>query len=253
VAPDDIEVGSARVLIGVPTYNEAANLPELVAGLLAVDESLRVLVVDDASPDGTGDVADHLAAGSSRVHVVHREGERGFAGASRAALLWGMKQGYDFVIMMDADLSHDPAVIPSMLEAAESHGADLVIGSRYVSGGGLVADWGWFRLAVSKLGSAYARLVVGTSARDCTSGYRCYRTSTLARVAPETTTSEGYFFQIEMLSRILDAGGAVAEVPITYIDRRRGESKISNSIIREAFWRTTQLGLRRAFTGKRAL
>jgi dolichol-phosphate mannosyltransferase len=239
-----------RTIVCVPTYDEAENLPALAEQLLALVPEVDVLVVDDDSPDGTGEIADAVAAECGRMHVMHRREGRGYAPACRAGLAWCLERDYEFVVTMDADLSHDPHVIPSLVETAVDRDADLVVGSRYAPGGGLEVDWGWFRRAVSRSGSRYARLMIGTPVRDCTSGFRCYRASSLRQAHVERTTSSGYFFCIEALSRVIDAGGTVREFPITYVDRQLGRSKISNGIVYEAFWLTTLLGLRR-LTGRR--
>jgi dolichol-phosphate mannosyltransferase len=234
-----------RAVMVVPTYNEAANLPTLAEGLLAVQPPLDVLVVDDASPDGTADIAEKIGAEDPRMHVMRRGGPRGYSGSCVDGLVWAVEGGYDLALLMDADLSHDPAVIPSMLARIDA-GADVVIGSRYIEGGGLDApEWGPFRLAVSKLGSGYARAMIGTHVRDCTSGYRCYRTATLKQIGLRTLRSEGYSFQIEILQRLTNLGTRIEEVPITYVDRRAGESKISRVIVAEALMRTTGIGLSR--------
>jgi dolichol-phosphate mannosyltransferase len=233
-------------VVVVPTYNEAENLPVLAARLLALRPELDVLVVDDDSPDGTGRLADGLAATSGRFGVLHRKADRGYASSCRDGIAAAESGGYEYVLTMDADLSHDPDVIPTMLEKAAA-GADLVIGSRYVPGGGLVVEWGPIRRAVSRSGSAYARTMIGTPVMDCTSGFRCYRAQALEAAHVEQTTSQGYFFCIEALSRVLDAGCTVAEVPIVYVDRQAGASKISRGIVVEAFAATTGLGLKRVF------
>lgn len=239
-----------RAVFLTPTYNEAENLPTLATRLLALEPPIDVLCVDDASPDGTGRIADEIAAAEPRFHVLHRTGPRGYARASRDGLAWCLANGYDLVGTLDADLSHDPDVIPQLL-AAIAGGADLAVGSRYVPGGELVVDWGRFRQAVSKAGSAWARTMIGTHVRDCTSGYRCYRATALSRLPFATLTSDGYCFLIEVLAEMADTGGCVAEVPIRYVDRRAGASKISRAIIVEAFWRTTALGLSRVFGERR--
>jgi dolichol-phosphate mannosyltransferase len=234
-----------RAVMVVPTYQEAANLPTLAEGLLAVQPPIDMLVVDDASPDGTADLADAIAAKDPRVHVMRRGGPKGYSGSCVDGLLWALDRGYDLALLMDADLSHDPAVIPSMLARIDA-GADVVIGSRYVDGGGLEApEWGPVRLAVSKLGSAYARAMIGTPVRDCTSGDRCYRTSVLERVDLRSLRSDGYSFQIEVLRCLTRLGARIEEVPITYVDRRAGESKISRAIVAEALVRTTGIGVAR--------
>lgn len=239
-----------RIAVAVPTYNEAGNLPRLAERLLALTPEVHIVVVDDASPDGTGDIADDLAAAEPRVHVIHRTGPRGYSAASKEGLAWCLGEGFDLVATMDADLSHEPEVLP-LLAAAVADGADLAIGSRYVAGGGLEVDWGPLRRAVSQAGSAYARLMVGTPTRDCTSGFRCYRASTLSRVAFAQIESEGYSFLIELLAALRDLGATTVEIPITYVDRVHGASKISGHIIREALVRTTALGIAR-LTGARA-
>lgn len=234
----------------VPTYQEAENLPVLAAQLLAIEPQLHVLCVDDASPDGTGAIADELAAGCDRFHVIHRTGPRGYSAACREGLEWCLDQGFDLIGTMDSDLSHDPARIPALVAAIDA-GADLAIGSRYVEGGALVVDWGPIRRAVSQAGSAYGRTMIGTATHDCTSGFRLYRASTLAAVPFSAIRSEGYSFLIEMLAHLTDAGASVVEVPITYVDRQAGSSKISRSIIAEAFVLTTGIGLSRVFGSRR--
>lgn len=234
-------------LVIVPTYNEAENLPVLVALLLALPVGgLEVLVVDDESPDGTGALADAMADDDPRLHVLHRTPPRGYAAASLDGFRWALAHDAPLVLTMDADLSHDPDAIPAMIARIED-GADVVIGSRFVPGGGLQVDWSAFRLAVSHQGSAYARLMIGTSVRDCTSGYRCYRRDVLERLDLDTITSRGYSFLIEVLARVLAKGARVEEVPITYVDRRAGASKISYPIILEALGRTTAIGFGRLF------
>ncbi len=234
-----------RAVMVLPTYDEAANLPTLVERVLAVEPPVDVLVVDDSSPDGTADLADAIAARESRVHVMRRPGPRGYGGSCVDGLVWAVEHGYDPVMLMDADLSHDPAAIPAMLERVED-GADVVIGSRYVEGGGLeVPEWGAVRRAVSRFGSLYARAMIGTGVHDCTSGYRCYRRDVLERAGLRGMRSDGYSFVIELLERITRLGARVEEVPIVYVDRQAGESKISRGIIAEAFVRTTTIGLSR--------
>jgi dolichol-phosphate mannosyltransferase len=238
-----------RTAVVVPTYNEANNLPQLAARLLALTPEVDLLVVDDASPDGTGDIADVLATANPGAHVIHRTGPRGYSVASKEGLAWCLDQGFEAVATMDADLSHDPDVLPKLV-AAVDNGADLAIGSRYVNGGALEVDWGVVRRAVSQLGGAYARVMVGTDVRDCTSGFRCYRSETLRRIPFGHFESEGYSFLIELLAALTDIGATCVEIPITYVDRVRGVSKISGDIVREALIRTTGLGLAR-LTGAR--
>lgn len=233
-----------RAAVIVPTYNEAENLPVLATRLLELPDALEVVCVDDGSPDGTGQLADSIAASDSRFHVIHRSGKRGYSAASKEGIAWCLANGYDVIATMDADLSHDPDVLPAMLAALEA-GADLAIGSRYTSGGRIEVEWGWFRRAVSRAGSAYARTMIGTRVRDCTSGFRCYRASLLSRVAVAEIRSEGYSFLFELLDLMLAQGARVEEVPITYVDRRAGASKISRGIIAEALFRATAVGVRR--------
>jgi len=238
-----------RTVVVVPTYNEAENLPRLAELLLALAPPVDVLCVDDDSPDGTGDIADATAADNQRFHVIHRTGKRGYSVSSEEGIEWSLARGYDFVATMDADLSHDPAVLPQLV-AAVQNGADLAIGSRYTPGGEILVDWGPFRRAVSQMGSAYARLMVGVNTRDCTSGFRCYRAEMLAQVPFAGIRSEGYTFLIEMLAALRALGAVVVEVPITYVDRRHGSSKISKAIILEALLRTTEVGAARVFGGR---
>lgn len=233
-----------RVAVVVPTYNEADNVRSLSERVLAADPRLGLLVVDDASPDGTGEVADTIAAAEPRVHVLHRAGPRGYAPASREGLDWALGAGYDVICTMDGDLSHDPARIPAML-ARIAGGAGVVIGSRYVPGGELEVDWSPWRRAVSKLGSGYARVMIGTPVRDCTSGFRCYSRQSLEAISLDSIGSAGYSFLIQMLARLVTAGVRIEEEPITYIDRKHGRSKMSGLIVVEAFAETTLLGLTR--------
>jgi len=233
----------------VPTYNEAENVPTLAEALLAVEPQVEVVIVDDGSPDGTGEIADAIAAEEPRFHVIHRTGKRGYSISSKEGMEHCLEHGFDFICTMDADLSHDPAVLPRMIGAVES-GADLAIGSRYTEGGGIEVDWGPMRRAVSQMGSAYARLMVGTRVHDCTSGFRCYRAPMLRSIKIREIRSEGYSFLIELLAALRDLGATIVEVPIVYVDRQRGSSKISRSIIFEALWRTTLVGVAR-LTGSR--
>lgn len=235
-----------RAVVVVPTYNESENLPLLAERLLAIEPALDVLVVDDSSPDGTGDLADAVAVHEPRFHVMHRPGPRGYSPSCVDGLTWALEQGYELVLTMDADLSHDPDVIPSLIAAADA-GADVVIGSRYVEGGGLVADWSPGRFAVSRWGSAYARRMIGSDVRDCTSGFRCYRAPVLARIPLRSIRAEGYAFCIELLAALVSERAVITEAPITYVDRQHGRSKISRAIVLEALWRTTLLGTERLF------
>lgn len=239
---------SGRVIVVVPTYDEAENLRELATRVLASYPGIELLIADDDSPDGTGAIADEIAAAEPRFHVMHRHDDRGYSRASREALAWCRDRGYDYVITMDGDLSHDPARIPALLERARE-GYDLVIGSRYVEGGGIEAHWGPVRHAISEMGSSYARTMIGAPVRDCTSGYRCYSATALRKVRFEDITSDGYSFLIEILAKLVAEGGRISEVPIVYIDRQHGASKISRRIVFEALLKTTGLGVRRVLSG----
>lgn len=235
-----------RIVVIVPTYNEALNLPILAERLLGLEPAVHVVIVDDDSPDGTGQIADDIAASSERMHVIHRTGPRGYALASKEGLSWCIARGFGVIGTMDADLSHDPAMLPSLV-AAVDQGAALAIGSRYVAGGRLEVDWGPLRRAVSQAGSFYARTMIGTTVHDCTSGFRCYRTSALEETGFASIDADGYCFLIELLAKLTKQGALVVEVPITYVDRCAGASKISRGIILEALVRTTRLGVRRLF------
>jgi dolichol-phosphate mannosyltransferase len=242
-----------RLVVVVPTYNEAGNIEALAERIFSAWPEADFLVVDDASPDGTGELAEKMAAADPRVHVLHRTAKRGYAPSSKDGFRWCLARDYDFVVTMDGDLSHDPGVIPTMLGVATGGGAgdgggfDLVIGSRYVPGGGIEADWSPRRRAVSEMGSRYARAMVGTDVHDCTSGYRCYRASTLEQVQLDQLNSEGYAFLIEMLAQLVRRNARIAETPIVYVDRQHGHSKISRAIVLEALIDATWLGVRRLF------
>ncbi len=239
-------------IVIVPTYNEAENLPVLAARLLALDPPLEVLCVDDGSPDGTGRIADGLADLDARFRVIHRAGPRGYARACAEGMLWALAAGYEVVCTMDADLSHDPDSLPALLSAIATS-ADVAIGSRYVEGGSLEVDWGPVRSAISKAGSGYARAMVGTKVHDCTSGFRCYRADVLGRLPLGSIRSDGYSFLIELLAMLTAEKARIVEVPIAYVDRRVGTSKISRAIVLEALGVATGLGLRRlARPGRRA-
>jgi len=222
----------SEVLVIVPTYNERDNLPAIIA---AVHEHLAeadVLVVDDNSPDGTGAVADELAARDGKVHVLHRPGKQGLGTAYVAGFKWALARDYQFVFEMDCDFSHDPKYLPIMLARARS-GADLVLGSRYVAGGGTV-NWGPMRKVISRGGSLYARTILGIDVRDVTGGFKCFRRGTLERLDLDSVSAQGYGFQIEMTYRTIKQGMRVEEVPIVFVDRRVGQSKMSKKIFLEA-------------------
>lgn len=223
---------SRRVLVITPTYNERENLETFVRLLFASAPAVDVLVVDDASPDGTGAIADALAAGDPRVHVLHRAGKLGLGTAYLQGFHWALDHGYDVVFEMDTDLSHDPKYVPDFLRAIEA-GADVVIGSRNIPGGG-VEGWGPGRHVLSKGGSFYSRTILGIGVRDLTSGFKAFTRRALTHIDLEAVQSNGYSFQIELTYRALRRGMRVTEVPITFVDRRAGRSKMSRKIFLEA-------------------
>ena len=230
---------AVRPLVIVPTYNERENLPALAAELLRID-ALAILIVDDGSPDGTGVEADRLAAmHPERLQVLHRHGPRGLGRSYIDGMRLALDSGATHVCQMDADFSHDPADVPRLLDAAA--GADLVIGSRYVAGGTL-RNWPLHRRLLSEFANRYVRLITGLPVHDCTSGFRCWRRELLARLPLPQIVSDGYAFQVEMAWEAQAAGGRVAEIPITFVERRQGASKLSGRVIAESVllpWRLT--------------
>lgn len=229
-----------RVLVIVPTYNESENIEQLSTQILAQDERIELLVVDDASPDGTGELADGLAARNTRIHVLHREGKLGLGTAYVAGFRWAIERGFDAVCEMDADFSHDPGVLPDLIAAAEEH--DLVIGSRYKTGVNVV-NWPLSRLLLSYGASIYTRVITGMPVRDPTSGYKCFRRATLEALDLERIRSGGYSFQIEVNFKVWRKGLSIHEVPIIFVDRLQGHSKMSRAIVREAIWMVWKLKL----------
>lgn len=219
-------------LIVVPTYNERSNLRDLVESVLRAAPAVHVLVVDDASPDGTGALADQLSARDERVHVVHRPAKQGLGTAYVAGFRWGLDRHYQQFLEMDADFSHDPGQLPRLFGALAA-GAELVLGSRNVAGGA-ISGWGLGRRLLSKGGSAYSRAVLGIDIRDLTTGYKAFTRRALERLELGSVCSNGYAFQIELTYRALRAGLPVVEVPITFVDRRAGESKMDGRIFLEA-------------------
>jgi dolichol-phosphate mannosyltransferase len=231
-----------RTLICLPTYNERENLEAMVRALGNLgQEGLEVLVIDDDSPDGTGEIADRLAAELPWVHVLHRERKEGLGPAYLAGFRRALELGADLVFEMDCDFSHDPADVPRLAAAAEN--ADLVLGSRYVEGGG-TRNWGLVRRFISRGGSLYAQLLLQLGIRDLTGGFKCYRRVVLETIDLGAISSLGYAFQIETTYRTLRAGFRVVEVPITFSDREVGGSKMSNAIVLEAIWKVPLLRLR---------
>jgi dolichol-phosphate mannosyltransferase len=236
------------ILVITPTYNEHDNLPRFVRALLDVAPEANVLVVDDASPDGTGAVADAMAAADPRVSVLHRPGKLGLGTAYIEGFRRALERGYDVVVEMDADMSHDPRYLPSMLRAIEQ-GADVVLGSRNMPGGG-VQGWGLGRHLLSKGGSLYARTILGVPIRDLTTGYKAFKRSALVAIDIESLRSNGYSFQIETTYRALQRGLRVVEVPIVFVDRRAGQSKMSRRIFAEAVVEVWRLRVEALMTGR---
>ena len=230
-----------RALIIVPTYNERENVEDVAVRFLEPLDDTELLFVDDNSPDGTGEILDRLAENSDRIHVLHREGKLGLGTAYREGFAWGLERYYDYLLEMDADFSHDPKYLPDMLALAKE-GADMVVGSRYVKGGGTV-NWGLGRQMISRAGGFYARTILGLPVSDPTSGFACYRRSTLEAINLEEISSNGYSFQIEMKYRVHLAGLTITELPIVFEDRRVGQSKMSKDIMVEAMWMVWRLRL----------
>lgn len=223
---------SHRVLIVTPTYDERDNLEPFLEGVFEVLPEAHVVIVDDASPDGTGELADRIAASDSRAHVIHRPEKMGIGSAYIDAFRWGLERGYEVLFEMDTDLSHNPRYLPDFLSAI-ARGADVVIGSRNIPGGG-VEGWGLGRHVLSKGGSLYSRAILGLDVRDLTSGYKAFRREVLAAIDLGRVRSEGYSFQIELTYRAIRRGFQVTEVPIVFVDRRAGQSKMSRRIFAEA-------------------
>jgi len=226
-----------RAVVCLPTYNERENLEPMLRAL--GDKGVRVLVVDDSSPDGTGELADRLAAELDYVGVLHRERKEGLGPAYLAGFRRALAEDAELILEMDCDFSHNPADVPRLISAAEA-GADLVLGSRYAPGGS-IGDWGLLRRIVSAGGSWYARLLLGVGIRDLTGGFKCYRRRVLETIDLEAIDSKGYAFQIETTYRALRAGYRVVEVPISFADRTQGSSKMSKTIFLEAVWRVPVL------------
>ena len=228
-----------RALVIIPTYNERENLPRIVPAVLEQDARLEVLVVDDGSPDGTGELADGLAAANPRVHVLHRSGKLGLGTAYVAGFRWAIANGVDYVFEMDADFSHDPRHLPTFLR--EIADADLVIGSRYLNRRVTVINWPMSRLMLSYFANVYARWVTGLRLWDSTGGFKCYRRAVLEAVDLDRVRSNGYSFQIEMSFRAWRKGFRLKEITITFSDRNVGRSKMSGAIVREAIWMVWRL------------
>jgi dolichol-phosphate mannosyltransferase len=220
-----------KALLCLPTYDERENLAPMIEAILAAVPQLEVLVIDDNSPDGTGRLADEIAAREPRVKVLHRAGKEGLGRAYLAGFAWALARDYQLVLEMDCDFSHDPKYLPGMLAAAGE--ADLVLGSRYVEGGGTV-NWGWLRKLISRGGSLYARTILGLSVRDLTGGFKCFRREVLEAIDLASVECTGYAFQIELTYRAARRGFRIRELPIVFADRRVGHSKMSRRIVLEA-------------------
>ncbi|GLF96449.1 polyprenol monophosphomannose synthase [Streptomyces yaizuensis] len=229
-----------RSLVIIPTYNEAENIEAIVARVRTSVPEADILVADDNSPDGTGKIADELSAGDPQVHVLHRKGKEGLGAAYLAGFAWGMERDYGVLIEMDADGSHQPEELPRLLTALKN--ADLVLGSRWVPGGRVV-NWPKSREILSRGGSTYSRLFLGLSIRDVTGGFRAFRAETLRGLGLDRVTSQGYCFQVDLARRAVAAGYHVVEVPITFVEREHGDSKMNRDIAVEALWRVAGWGV----------
>jgi dolichol-phosphate mannosyltransferase len=228
-----------RALVIVPTYNERFNIARLIPSILAQDASLEILVVDDGSPDGTGAIVDAIAANNARVHIIHRESKLGLGTAYIAGFRWALERKYDFVFEMDADFSHNPERLPEFLQAIKE--ADLVLGSRYQDGHVNVVNWPMSRLFLSYAANIYARGITGLPIFDATGGFKCFRRNVLESIDLSSVKSNGYAFQIEMSYRVWKRGFRLVEIPIIFVDRTEGISKMSKRIMREAIWMVWRL------------
>jgi dolichol-phosphate mannosyltransferase len=237
------------VVVIVPTYNERENLEPVAGRVAAAVPGADLLIVDDNSPDGTGELAGKLAAADARVHVLHRPGKSGLGAAYVAGFGWALDRGYDAIVEMDADGSHQPEDLPRLLAALDR--ADLVVGTRWMPGGKIV-NWPRSREVLSRGANAYTRVMLGIPVRDATSGFRAYRAGALRAIPLGEVVSQGYCFQIDLTLRAIQAGLTVAEIPITFVERAHGRSKMSNAIVREAFWRVAAWGLAARGAGLRA-
>ncbi|WP_176229651.1 polyprenol monophosphomannose synthase [Candidatus Hakubella thermalkaliphila] len=232
-----------RSLLIVPTYNERDNLRSLAEKIFSASLKVDVLVVDDDSPDGTGEVGEELAGQYQHFQILHRKNDRGYGKACLEGFKRAIQQHYDYICTMDADLSHDPSELKNLLARLDEY--DVVIGSRYVEGGKMEVDWSLFRRAVSRLGSAFARFMLGLSLKDCTSGYRCYKRKVLESLDLDKIGSEGYSLLMEILYLCQQKGFRIGEVPIIYVDRQRGKSKLNRRVILEALFYVLKNGLRK--------
>lgn len=233
-----------KIFVVIPTYNEKDNVQALTVAVLAQSPDIQILFVDDNSPDGTGTIIDSLISGNDRIHVLHRSGKMGLGSAYREGFKAALQMGADYLLEMDADFSHDPATLPLFLSAIKE--SDLVIGSRYLNGVSVV-NWPIRRLMLSYFASAYTRWVTGLQLRDCTSGYKCFKRSALESIDLDKVKSDGYSFQIEMNYRCMEKGLIISEIPIIFIDRHAGSSKMSRRIVREAVFMVWKLRLQSLF------
>jgi dolichol-phosphate mannosyltransferase len=233
---------TGRVLVIIPTYNEMQSLPLILDRTRAAVPHADVLIADDASPDGTGELADEIAADDLQVHVLHRPGKQGLGAAYLDGFAWGLARGYDVLVEMDADGSHPPEQLPDLLARIEG-GADLVLGSRWVDGG-TVVNWPRSREVLSRTANVYTRWALGMQLRDATGGFRAFRSTALEKLDLEEVLSQGYCFQIDLALRAVRRGLRVDEVPITFVEREHGMSKMSRTIVVEALWRVTRWGAR---------
>ncbi|WP_327298748.1 MULTISPECIES: polyprenol monophosphomannose synthase [unclassified Streptomyces] len=229
-----------KALVIIPTYNEAENIKPIVARVRAAVPEADILVADDNSPDGTGKIVDELAEDDPQVQVLHRKGKEGLGAAYLAGFRWGIEHGYGVLVEMDADGSHQPEELPRLLTALK--GADLVLGSRWMPGGRVV-NWPKSRELLSRGGSTYSRMLLGVPIRDVTGGFRAFRKETLEGIGLDEVSSQGYCFQVDLARRAIEAGCHVVEVPITFVEREIGDSKMSKDIVVEALWRVTAWGV----------
>ena len=243
------DVQLIKSLVVLPTYNERENIHAILEAILDQAADLDVLVVDDNSPDGTGQIVERLAAAEPRIHVMHRAGKLGLGTAYIEGFLWALARDYEYVFEMDADFSHDPADLPRLRAVIASGAADASVGSRWVAGGG-TRNWSFLRTFISRGGSLYARLILGTPVRDLTSGFKCFSRRVLEQLDLPTVRSNGYAFQVEMNYRCQLHGFRVAEVPIVFVDRRVGKSKMGSHIVTEAMLVVLRLRLQTLFGGK---
>jgi dolichol-phosphate mannosyltransferase len=234
-----------KVLVIVPTYNELESLPVIVAGIRDAEPDVHILIADDNSPDGTGEVANTLSSIDSSVHVLHRKQKAGLGAAYLDAFSWAKTQGFEVVVEMDADGSHRPVDLTKILDALSDN--DVVLGSRWVNEGKVV-NWAKSREVLSRGGNLYTRMWLGIPIKDATGGFRAYRMSALDQIDIQQVESQGYCFQVDMAWRAIKAGLRVAEVPITFVERELGESKMDSSIVKEALWRVTQWGIEKRYS-----